>query len=164
VTAPTPDPQWPRRVGERHAELLRQVADLTAEVERLRLRWQETWDIGHEHMAARYALQRQVTQLEAESDNYHADLIRVIGERDAALAKVDAVKALHRSDGQDDEGRERCYHCHIAWPCPTVRAADPQWTAQAPENAQEPQTPAPRSPSTPETLSGPLSAPDRGTA
>jgi hypothetical protein len=74
------------------------------------------------------------------------------------------VKALHRRDGQGRKGRERCYHCHFAYPCPTVRAADPQRPSQAPENAQEPQTPAPGSPSTPETLSGPLSAPDRGTA
>jgi hypothetical protein len=111
---PTPDQHWTRRWASRHVELLRQVADLTA-------------------------------------------------ERDALRRQVDAVKALHRRDGQGRKGRERCYHCHFAYPCPTVRAADPQRPARAPENAQEPRTPAPGSPDTPETLSGRLSAPDRGT-
>lgn len=46
----------------------------------------------------------------------------------------------------------------------TWTGADPHRPAQAPESAQEPQTPAPGSSSTPETLSGRLSAPDRGTA
>jgi hypothetical protein len=123
VTAPSPDPQWPRRVGERHAELLRQVADLTAE---------------------RYALRR----------------------------KVDAVKALHQPPADLAKEAEShgitgisCPDCGQPWPCPSYTAlAGSHRPAQAPENAQEPRTPAPRSPDTPETLSGPLSAPDRDTA
>jgi hypothetical protein len=43
-------------------------------------------------------------------------------------------------------------------------AADPQRTGTPPQPVQEPRTPAPGSPDTPETLSGPLSAPDKGTA
>jgi hypothetical protein len=46
----------------------------------------------------------------------------------------------------------------------TAPPPDPQRPTLAPENAQEPQTPAHGPPGTPETLSGRLSAPDGGTA
>lgn len=39
-------------------------------------------------------LRRRAAELETENDNYHTDLIRVIGERNAAQAKVAAVEAL----------------------------------------------------------------------
>lgn len=151
----------------------RPVAELTAEVKRLRIAL-ATVNTSFDAVSAREAirselitqglaaaeqvdaLQRQVAGLEAENDNYHADLIRVIGERDAAQAKVDAVKALHQADGFAS-----CRHCGYIWPCPTYRAvaADPQRPVLPPEDAQEPQTPAPGSPGTPGTLSVPLSAP-----
>jgi hypothetical protein len=72
------------------------------------------------------ALRRRVAELETENDNYHADLIRVIGERNAAAAKVDAVEALHRADlsAASAHGIHRiaCPECGEPWPCPTYRA------------------------------------------
>lgn len=119
MTASSPDPQWPRRMGERHAELLRQLADLTA-------------------------------------------------ERDTLRRKVDAVKALHQPPADLAKEAESygitgisCPDCGQPWPCPTYTAlaTGPQRPALAPENVQEPRTPTPGSPGTPETLSVPLSAP-----
>jgi hypothetical protein len=112
-------------VGERHAELLRQVADLTAE---------------------RDALRRQV---DAAKPTPTPDDDRYV------------IVPIQTPDGVV---RWRIPRAPLTIPAPEQATADPQRTGKPPQPAQEPRTPAPGSPSTPETLSERLSAPDRGTA
>jgi hypothetical protein len=140
VTEPTPDPDWPRRWASRHVELLRQVADLTAE---------------------RDALQRQV------------DAVDELCERARKVAGGVFVATLSSTpDPQDDryvivpvQTPDGVVRWRVPWepltiPAPgQATAGEPQRPALAPENVQEPRTPAPGSPGTPETLSVPLSAP-----
>jgi hypothetical protein len=134
----------------------RQVAALTAEVERLHLRWQESYPLidrlssaldraenerlalCEERRQLRAEVERLRTITEAARDTRFPDgevyvsyemydhaltlCVEAETERDALRRQVDVVKALHRPDGPDHQGRERCYHCHFAYPCPTYTA------------------------------------------
>lgn len=58
------------------------------------------------------------------------DLAHVQKERDNALARIEAVRELHRSDGHDPDvcGEPGCFEfclgCYLQWPCPTIRALE----------------------------------------
>jgi hypothetical protein len=144
VSAPTPDLHWTRRWASRHAELLRQVADLTAE---------------------RDVLRRQVDAVKAAPAEWTwtgAD------PRRPAQAPEDAQEPCPREAEHPD--MVQCSDCDYVHPAVRhafrvrVTAHDSDRVTRVAGSHQEPQTPAPGSPSTPETLSGPLSAPDGGTA
>ena len=45
-------------------------------------------------------------------------------ERDAALATIERVRALHTSK-DNDRDVEWCAHDMHGWPCPTIRALEP---------------------------------------